>query len=426
MNFVLLLMLAAPQVMLDQRFEDFRLPTTRTSSWSFSFSPGGQIAGGSQEFGLPAEAGYSTYLDGDTLFHSFGVRASTDLWTHSDSAVGTQSQRDLLLTAWDELNAYPFNVPLLVGLSAGTRVDFGADNVQRDYAILPVRNRDVSLALEPRLGAGRLRDARPVVQALWIEEVLKQEGILDRDLRESELQQLARLVTTEAMYSRLHDHGERYFFQTLEDRLRPLARSPAIPARVWLRVKEVLRHYGEPVETGFQVAAGLRNDWFFNHDRTACPESVVTRDTASRYSHFSFTVKSGHPFTPHLRFTQSFEYNLPLHPDEPWPSLTTDVGLIYEVNDIWLVQAEWFGAYSSYSGPDECEAAQGTGEEWYGPKYDYLSHGPSASLSYFSSDHLRVTAGARLSLFSYRTGRYSTARTTDAELDVRFDVTWRP
>jgi hypothetical protein len=104
-----------------------------------------------------------------------------------------------------------------------------------------------SVRTESELGPafGRLRDATPVLQALLIGEALAKENVLAAPVGEDAVQALARALASgsQVYYSHDANRGTKFFYAELE---RVLVAKGCItgrlPARVWLRIREIVGH----------------------------------------------------------------------------------------------------------------------------------------------------------------------------------------
>ncbi len=97
--------------------------------------------------------------------------------------------------------------------------------------------------VEVGLSLGRVRDATPVLLALRVEEVLREEELLQGQLDDRAIKTLAELIAQRWVPRFLHDpgRGEQEWYDELETRTRAMVpgRAP-IPARVWLRIRDAL------------------------------------------------------------------------------------------------------------------------------------------------------------------------------------------
>jgi len=104
-----------------------------------------------------------------------------------------------------------------------------------------------SVRTESELGPafGRLHDATPVLQALLVEEALAKENVLAAPMSEEAVQALARALAggNQVYYSHDANLGTKFYYAELE---RVLVETGCItgrlPARVWLRIREIVGH----------------------------------------------------------------------------------------------------------------------------------------------------------------------------------------
>jgi hypothetical protein len=429
---LILLLLAGTQPMLDERLVDFRLPATRVSSWGLSFGTGAVDESadsiGKTENYAQAAIGYQTRFESDSLEYGTAatIRSSTD--RHSPVPGLNEERSSVTAVTSGNLTLYPFPAPFLVEVRASAGASTGISETQGGE-FLGGNSREGSVELAPTIGVGRIRDARPVVQALWIEEVLKEQQLLRRSLAPDELQQLAQTIAKRESFGARRGplRGPRYFYRALEELLLPWSGATRVPADAWLRIKEILDHTGEHRETGFQFTAGLDARGSLRHDVTVWPDSTRTRDTTSRYAFLTLSIRSGHPFTPHLHLSQSLDYRVGLTAttDAPEYSGTATLALLYELNELWLVKASWSGTYCRLVGPDWCVIGTSDIEEWWGPKYDVARNTFSLGVSRYVTDRLNLSAGCNLSSESFRTGRWSETREATATLHYDMSLRYR-
>ncbi|UCG43001.1 MAG: hypothetical protein JSU73_14290 [candidate division WOR-3 bacterium] len=272
--------------------------------------------------------------------------------------------------------------------------------------------------LVPGLSIGRLRDATPVILALRVEEVLRDEGLLDGRLNEADLQQLARVIDRQWLPKFVHDHGrhERWWFDELETRVRALGpgRAP-IPARAWLRIREalVLNWYSSLGEgyglhnvprrtvglrlvpkVTFRYNSGWRKhtlgdtSWseFFTHDTIVSP---------------GLELDAGWPLTTRLHLLADLDY----HPmDEHWQSARLRAST--------LLGERYHGMLTLYQSAH------------WDPKFERRPWGVNADadLDWFLEDRLVLSIGGRASARRYVSGHGSQFVT---DLSVSGKVTYR-
>ena len=418
--------------MLDERLVDFRLPATRVSSWGLSLDAAAedQLADSIRSTSNDARAviGYQTRFDSDSLGYGAAASVSSSFLRYPPVPRSNEEVRSVFAGTSGNLTLYPFPAPFLVEVTASAGASTDLRETQGGE-LLGGNSREGGVEVAPTIGVGRIRDARPVVQALWIEEILKKQQLLRRNLASDELQQLAQTIAKKGFFidRRGPNRGPRYFYRTLEELLLPWSGTTRVPADAWLRIKEILDHTGEHRETGFQFTAGMDARGSLRHDVTVWPDSTRTRDTTSRYAFLALSVRSGHPFTPHLHFSQTLDYRVGLTATKDMPEYygTATLALLYELNELWLVKSSWSGTYSRYVGPDESIVGTNDLEESWGPKYDVTQNTLSLGVNRYITDKLNLSAGCNLSSESFLTDRWSETRKSATSLHYDLSLEYR-
>jgi len=430
---LILLLLVETQPLLDERLVDFRLPATRVSSWGLSLDAAAEdelvdtIRSTSND--ARAVIGYRTCFDSDSLGYGASASVSSSFLRYPPVPGSSAEVRSVFTGMSGNLTVYPFPAPFLVEVRASAGASTGRTRTTLNGEDLGGAATSGDLQLTPTIGVGRIRDARPVVQALWIEEALKDQQLMRRSLTPAELQQLAQTIAKKGYFidRRGSNRGPRYFYRALEELLLPWSGAVRIPADAWLRIKEIIDHVGEHRETGFQFTAGLEARASLRHSVTVWPDSIRTRDESDRYAFLTLSVRSGQPFTPHLHFSQSLDYRVGLMPTSEIPDYygTATLALLYELNELWRVKASLSGAYFPYVGSDECTVGAGSPEDWWGPKYDLARIAFSLGVSRYVTDKLNLSAGCNLSSESFRTDRLSETRKSAAALHYNLSLHYR-
>ncbi len=228
---------------------DYRLPKTDVRWWSVDISPDTfMVVGTGTKFRLSGSADprYYLFMTGETLY--VWAEAGLDL----SGGIGQRNSVSGGPIVNADADWYPTRLPVSIGLHVYDRVSLG---YSRGPGYWPFEDPPVwvpsvsqsswSISAENELGPafGRLRDAAPVLEALLIGEALDEEGLLAAPMSEDAVQALARTLAGSARIHYSHDanHGTKYYYAEVE---RVLAAAGCIsgrlPARVWLRIREIV------------------------------------------------------------------------------------------------------------------------------------------------------------------------------------------
>lgn len=258
---VLSLACALPAVSLAGDFTDFRIPTQDWRQWNANASAG--FAGHSQnaagdasrfhDLGGGLGAGWDRFHDSDRW--QWRIRVSGGLsGDHSNSsrdertefpppspATFDQHSRDHdrsvheFWSAGAGMRGYPWAVP--VGWDVSASVDGRTDQAwtddfeDRTFASGSVSHDESSSELDAwhyaesatitgSLGYGRVRDATPVFQIILLEERLRRDGVLTRELARGTRQKIAELYAIRGSFAVVHDQSDKFFWRELERLLR--------------------------------------------------------------------------------------------------------------------------------------------------------------------------------------------------------------
>ena len=331
---------------------------------------------------------------------------TTDLWFQG-SSYGEQSY-----SARPQLSAsadwYPGILPLGVGAEGDLDGAFGwwrcaYDSTPPTEALLARSSRSLAGSAVVGPVAGRLRDARTVIQALRIQELLESAGALLREFNSEDVQAVAEQLAREPEFDYHYRLPNREVFQALESVLRGrglIARK--VPARVWLAIRDALtiaRTIERPVGAKLSTRAGLDASAYFTSE--TMPDSTIT--TASRRLGPNVIVQldAGYPLSRRWQTAANAGWRVRTDTAGPLHLLEAGIGLSYHWFDRLLITAgyavSWQNRVYGYGWE-----GQGVGEQRY-----RLDHGPDFAVSYYVEDNLSLDATAGVSWASYRDGTAS-------------------
>jgi hypothetical protein len=258
---------------------------------------------------------------------------------------------------------------------------------------------------------GRFRDARTVVQALRIFEILRQEKHLRRPADDEDVQALANLLATRPSFSLRLDQPDKYWFADLETLLRNRELiSPRMPARTWFLIEDTRANANSiprPVGVCLSVRPGWRTKWDVSSEVRS--DTTVRWRTASESPTFTTSLKSGYPLGRRWQVAESATWQVSRDSGLARHELSAQVGLGYCIFDCLSVSAEYTGWYLNRS-VDFSRSRRF--ESWH-----HLRHGPALSADYYREDRMRVHA--RVGFERYRYQRVSPS--SNVVREVSFD-----
>jgi hypothetical protein len=130
------------------------------------------------------------------------------------------------------------------------------------------------------IGYGRMRDAEPLAKAVRITEILREEEVLEHDLSDDELRELAGFISRSWKISWTHDYFYRHYYDSLSSYLtRTRAISRPLPAYVLFRLSEYeVGSFARPF--GWRVAAQVDGSVSYEvTNRSEFGNKTVERDS---------------------------------------------------------------------------------------------------------------------------------------------------
>ena len=230
---------------------DYRLPETNVRWWSVDIDPDTFMVVGS---------GKRLWLGGtvDPSYHILAIDEDKYIYILSSLWAAGSISKGYSVLGGPYVNAdvdwYPTRLPVSVGTHSHVngQVRHEQEPGYWAYHDPPVwvpgyEENSWSVRTEAELGPafGRLRDATPVLQALLIGEALADEKLLAGPMNEDVVQALARALASGNRFHYSHDadQGTKFYYAEIE---RVLIATGCItgrlPARVWLRIREIVGH----------------------------------------------------------------------------------------------------------------------------------------------------------------------------------------
>jgi hypothetical protein len=327
--------------------------------------------------------------------------------------------------AWLSLSSaaswFPYAVPLGIHytLSAGT-----GGSAKSDAWVWPESSRTIyhsrisstSLLLSVGPSFGRVRDASPLLAALRAQEILREEGLLDRDLPRADIEELGRRLARRDYWSSAvrFDRTTRYWFDDIESFIRTRLRAGvSIPARVWFRIRDAANSaspvYAEQRLTGvmFVPWVGISAERRHQHEEWTQSGGILTDDTTKFEPHVgSLLLEAGYPATTRLYF----HFNAGWTPEIEKSPLVSSGNALASV-DYLLFDRLDLRATLKHEGS----------REWGGGWY--IDESARIEADWFIEDRLLLTGGARIYLFARRDDEGMYERGRGVELSASFD--WR-
>ncbi len=196
---------------------------------------------------VPLRAGYSAHAvttQGDSFISSTGHRVSAVVEPELE-ALGYEPGTDLFIRA---------------ALDGGLVLK--RDRKSNGYRLDIQKS---SAHGEVGLGWGRIRDAWPLRKAVYIAQVLSEENILDRDLTDSELLDIAAFLSRSWKLFLAHQRPARFYYDSLSSLLaRTGATRGPLPARAIMRLDEDLYVGSFERRSGWRVSVstGFEGDLY--------------------------------------------------------------------------------------------------------------------------------------------------------------------
>jgi hypothetical protein len=297
---------------------DYRLPETNVHWWCVDVDPDTfMVAGSGRAFWLSGsvEPRYGMLTIDERKY----VYLNSGLWTGGAVSKGYSlycQPRVYAIMDW-----YPTRLPVSIGGQSYSSGEVRREQ-ERGYwtqaeppVWVPGLNSSLlSASTETELGpaVGRLRDATPVLQALLVEEALAKENVLAAPMGEDAVQALARALAagSQVFYSHDGDKGTKFYYAQVESVLAATGCiTGRLPARVWLRIREIVGHqpllddrswlYGAKLSVRCGVSGRMER---YAYDRWGQQgEGTTAYADVSGLAMFEF----GYPFTTRLHLSGS-------------------------------------------------------------------------------------------------------------------------
>lgn len=198
------------------------------------------------------------------------------------------------------------------------------------------------------LGFGRVRDARPLLKAARVVELLRSEGVLRNEPGTAELAELAAFFSRSWRFSFAHDRSAQFYYDSLVARLQELgAVRGALPARSLFRLDEDLfvgdysRPFGWKVNAYVKPGADGTIKWW--------KSSLGASDTG-RYGSYDLScgteAEYARPFGLNWLVTSSVTYSF-----DPGESTWTIVPDVHQVEAEATVSWQSFNRLALGAGP---------------------------------------------------------------------------
>jgi hypothetical protein len=395
----------------DEQLMKYRLPEVTVSSFEIGLGHDGQTGTPSYydrflDFSLSPK--YNLLILGERLNLNVGADVGLEalpVHAHRSDTDRTAYRSARYLVGPNVAGSadwYPIAFPIGLGgdLFASTDFEWHHQVPTADSSFLGefVQRRNstrVFADLGPTLG--RMRDARTVIQALRVVELLSQENLVRRGFEDDDIQLLAVVLASKPAF-------ELKFLQSSKDWLRGLGNvltkrglvPSRVPARTWFLIREALEDansVARPVGYRFSVRPGLRSAWYSEFDSTF--NGAI--NSANHYYRPSVVARleSGYPITRRWQVGENASWTIASDSLYTRHDLKGSVTLTYYVFDRLLASFDWSGLYTNH----EYWGGWDGREEW-----DIWHHGLTLSASYYQEDMLKVSASAGYGASSCRTG----------------------
>lgn len=274
-----------------------------------------------------------------------------------------------------------------------------------------------SFDLGPSLG--RFRDARTVIQALRIVEILAQEQQALRPANDDDVQMLADLLAAKPSYSlHFHQPGKNWFadLETLL-RNRGLAR-PHMPARTWFLIREAIEtatSLARPVGWRLSVRPGLLLSKWSDKDSSA--DWNRAESVAQRTPRLTLQLETGYPLNRRLQFAQTASWFMSVDTSPEHSHVEASVAMEYHVFDQLLASVGYSVLYTDYG--YYCYSDVGE------LRWRFLQHGPALSITYYREDRLRANASMGLEWCRYHAAAPPAALVRQTSFNWSLGISYR-
>lgn len=405
----------------------YRLPETRTSLFTIYFQPfsfvhnyyGLRWSNSLDGYLLPK---YDILITGERLYLSGSVSTSFqgDLLQNrypTDDEGGFISIKGNSFAVQPNLSSvidwYPIKLPL--GLGVDCRSDFyyevkhfnpdSNDYVPQGFNFPEKeRNRRIHIDLLAGPSIGRIREAKTVILALRIGEILKENGFLEHELSDSDVQELAQLLSRDKEFALKWERPNKYFYQALESLMvRREIISERLPGLVWFRIKDEIespnfsifipnpyeRHKvgigtgARAVGVKLSIQAGIYYiNWDSHKDFT---DSVLDYSNTQKIPELQVGLVSGYPFNTKLQFNQAAYWTIQSESIGTTHTLNANIELSYRLLDRLLASV-------FYSGGIKNKSSWGYSETGYHIDYNHFYQSPGVGFKYYIEDRLSLSA----------------------------------
>ncbi|UCG43084.1 MAG: hypothetical protein JSU73_00260 [candidate division WOR-3 bacterium] len=369
---------------------DFRMPDTRALVWGISVFPVEAKYNPKNEqvpVFLSAEAGpYVKYrMSGEELELTGGadivLRASPFALDYGHGIYFEGHSYGAGSNVSGDVQWFPGGFPLGLAASVYVYGGFGTTYYAptvRGSEIIPAQTDErgsVFVRLEGGPVLGRARDAKVVIQALRIERILLDEGVLDCRLPRETIQGLAELIATSWRWDFTSDvgRGRKHWYDELESWLgRRVPGLGSLPARTLFRIRDAMtinwsRYYGEPAgltsvsdrTVGISVRPTGRVIYSAGWNRNTRGDNTISGTSSDTKLDFNgIQLDAGWPLTTELHLLAEATWG--------WPrNQNAKVTLSYLLGETWHVSTSIAQGYSWDETNRRFGLTAGGGLDWF-------------------------------------------------------------
>ena len=413
----------------DSNLLRYRLPDVTTSAFNLGLNENSYLGtrsyGKGLGFGLSPAYQYMTLGERMNLTVSASIPASGEPSYVSSAAPDDTPWSGSWLNVNPRASAsadwYPFRFPL--GLGGGFSADYHlarrnetrSESSGTDRRFWHELFYGASLDVGPSLG--RFRDARTVIQALRILEILAQERQALRAANGDDVQLLADLLAAKPSYSQHFHQPEKDWFADLETLLRNRGLAhPRMPAQTWFLIRDAIEtatSLARPVGWRLSVRPGLAMSKESYRDSSA----DWNRDLSygRRTTRLVLGLETGYPLSRRLQFAQSASWWMTTDTTLSRTDITASIGIEYHVFDRFLATVGYSAEYwdRGYYGDSPQQL------------WRFLEHGPALSATYFREDRLRANASLGLELCRYYVAKPPASPVRQTSFAWSFGISYR-
>jgi hypothetical protein len=308
---------------------------------------------------------------------------------------------------------YPTRLPFGLGLDLSSDLYYEVkhfypdsnDYVPQGFNLLEKeRNRRTYIDLLAGPAFGRIREARTVILALRIGEILKENGFLEHELSDSDVQELAQLLSRDKEFALKWERPYKYFYQALESLMvRREIISERLPGLVWFRIKDEIESPNfsifipnpyernkvgigvgaRPVGVKLSIRGGIYYIKWDSHK--AFTDSVFDYNNTQKIPELEVGLVSGYPFNTKLQFNQAAYWTIRSESIGTTHTLNANIELSYRLLDRLLASV-------FYSGGIKNKSSWGYSETGYHIDYNRFYQSPGVGFKYYIEDRLSLSA----------------------------------